>query len=67
MLVLTRKTGESVIIGERPNLIKVTVLPNHGHGSAGIRLGFDADKSVPIHRAEAYKVRTQRQKLKESS
>lgn len=48
MLVLSRKQGESIIIG---NDIVVTVLevrPDH------IRLGIDAPRSVTVHREEVY-------------
>jgi carbon storage regulator len=48
MLVLSRKQGESIIIG---NDIVVTVLevrPDH------IRLGIDAPRSISVHREEVY-------------
>ncbi|AWN73046.1 carbon storage regulator [Legionella anisa] len=46
MLFLTRKVGESVIIGEE---IYCTVL-GYQHGE--ICLAFDAPQSLPIHREE---------------
>lgn len=46
MLVLTRKVGESVVIGED---IYCTVV-DYRHGE--VRLAFDAPKSIPIHRDE---------------
>ncbi|MGO4296706.1 carbon storage regulator CsrA [Glutamicibacter sp. MCAF14] len=46
MLVLTRKVGEQVLIGED---IVVTVLEAKGES---IKLGIDAPKGVKIHRAE---------------
>jgi len=46
MLVLSRKRGESVVIG---NGITVTVLDVRGDR---VRLGFDAPAEVPIHRQE---------------
>ncbi len=48
MLVLTRKTGQSVIIGEG---IEVTVLSVSGDK---VRIGVTADKEVPIYRDEVY-------------
>ena len=48
MLVLSRKVGESVLIG---NNIKVTVLQLEGNN---IRLGFDAPNDVVIHREEVF-------------
>ncbi|MBN2280395.1 MAG: carbon storage regulator CsrA [Candidatus Marinimicrobia bacterium] len=48
MLVLTRKTEESIRIG---NNIVITVLEcNNGH----TKLGINAPKEVPVHREEVY-------------
>ena len=46
MLVLTRRIGETLIIGED---IRVTVLDVSGNQ---IRLGVTAPKEVPVHREE---------------
>jgi len=46
MLVLSRKLGESIVIG---NGITVTVIEVHGER---VRLGFSAPADVPIHREE---------------
>ena len=49
MLVLTRKTEESIRIG---NNVVITVLEcNNGH----TKLGINAPKEVPVHREEVYK------------
>jgi carbon storage regulator len=48
MLVLTRKPGESIIIG---NDIVVTVLEVR---SDQIRIGIDAPRSISVHREEVY-------------
>lgn len=48
MLVLTRKRGEAIHIGDG---IAVTVLEVHGDR---VRLGFDAPVEVPIHRQEVH-------------
>lgn len=48
MLVLTRRAGESIVIG---NDVTVTVLEVRGDQ---IRLGIDAPRDVPIHREEIY-------------
>lgn len=46
MLVLTRKVGEKLVIG---NSIMVTILESHG---GRIRLGIDAPHEVPVYREE---------------
>jgi carbon storage regulator len=46
MLILTRRLGESIKIGEK---ITVTVLGTKG---AQVRLGIDAPKDIPVHREE---------------
>lgn len=48
MLVLSRRTGESIVIG---NDITITVLEVRGDV---IRLGIDAPRSVVVHRQEVY-------------
>ncbi len=48
MLVLTRKLGESIVIG---NNVRVTVLEMQGKQ---IRLGIDAPPEVSVHRGEVY-------------
>lgn len=54
MLVLSRKCDQAVIIGGAENLantLKVTVIEIHG---GSVRLGFEADKGVPVHREEVW-------------
>jgi carbon storage regulator len=54
MLVLSRKDGESVIVGGGsgfPCLCKVTVL---GVSGSKVRLGFDVDAGVPVNREEVW-------------
>jgi carbon storage regulator len=54
MLVLSRKTQESVVVGGRGRLertLKVTVLEIK---NGRVRLGFEADASVPVHRYEVW-------------
>lgn len=48
MLILTRRTGESVMIGED---VAVTVLGVRGDQ---VRIGFSAPGEVPVHREEVY-------------
>lgn len=54
MLVLTRKNRESVIIGRAEDLevmLEITVLEIEG---GRVRLGFEADTRMPIHRREVW-------------
>lgn len=54
MLVLSRKSNESIVIGGGDGLhrvLKITVL-EVGHGK--VKLGFDVDGDVPVHRAEVW-------------
>ena len=48
MLILTRRVGETITIGED---VKVTVLGVKGNQ---VRIGIDAPKSVAVHREEIY-------------
>lgn len=49
MLILTRRIGESLKIGDD---IKVTVLDSKGKQ---IRLGIEAPRDVEVHREEVYR------------
>ena len=54
MLVLARKSMESVVVGGSgrfERLRKVTVLEIK---NGTVRLGFEADASIPVHRAEVW-------------
>lgn len=48
MLILTRKSGESITIGDE---IKIQVIEIKGKQ---VRLGIDAPKKYSIHREEVY-------------
>jgi carbon storage regulator len=48
MLILTRRVGETVMIGRD---LTVTVLGVKGNQ---VRVGVDAPKEVPVHREEVY-------------
>ncbi len=48
MLVLTRRVGESIVIGHD---IVVTVLEVRGDV---VRVGIEAPRQVPVHRSEIY-------------
>jgi carbon storage regulator CsrA len=54
MLVLSRKSQESVVVGGCDGfaqVLKVTVVEING---GRVRLGFEVDKNVPIHRWEVW-------------
>lgn len=48
MLVLSRKTNESILINGN---VVVTVLDIRGRN---VRLGIEAPKGIPVHRREVY-------------
>ncbi|MDO4431138.1 MAG: carbon storage regulator CsrA [Lonepinella koalarum] len=49
MLILTRKIGESLLIG---NDIEITVLSFHGNQ---VKIGVKAPKDIAVHREEIYR------------
>jgi carbon storage regulator len=54
MLVLSRKSQEAVVVGGAggfERMLKVTVLEIKGNS---VRLGFEADAAVPVHRLEVW-------------
>jgi carbon storage regulator len=58
MLVLTRKFGEVIIIGDD---IKIVILGIKGNQ---VRLGIEADKDISVHRLEIYEKLKQEQEQK---
>jgi len=50
MLLLTRRVGETIIIGEKE--VRIVVLAIKGNQ---VRLGIEADDDISIHREEVYK------------
>lgn len=49
MLLFTRKTGETFLIG---NDIKITVVE---HGNSEVQFGIEAPRDVAVYREELYK------------
>jgi len=48
MLILTRRAGESIVVGDE---VTITVLEMRG---GQVKLGIDAPKEVAVHREEIY-------------
>ncbi len=61
MLILTRKLGESVIIGDN---IKITIVKIH---KQQVKLGVDASKNVIVNREEIYMKKKEKNKLSSSN
>ncbi len=62
MLILTRRLGESITIGDN---IKVTVLAIHGHQ---VKIGVVAPQTIMVHREEIYlKIQEENKRKKESN
>ena len=61
MLILTRKLGESVIIGDN---IKITIVKIH---KQKVTLGVDASKNVIVDREEIYMKKNEKNKLSSSN
>ncbi len=59
MLILTRRVGETLVIGDN---VTVTVLGVKGNQ---VRIGVNAPKDVPVHREEIYE-RIKREKAAEA-
>lgn len=49
MLILTRKSGESIVVGDK---IRVTVIEIKGNQ---VRLGVEAPRQTSVHREEVYR------------
>ncbi|MHC4698491.1 MAG: carbon storage regulator [Planctomycetota bacterium] len=49
MLILTRKAGERVVIGDDGHEVCITVVTTR---QGAVQLGFEAPREIPIHREE---------------
>ena len=62
MLILTRKTGESIMVGGA----EITIIEIRKDAAGNrVRLGITAPKEMPVHRREVYDaIQRQRQEKK---
>ena len=51
MLILSRKLGESIIIGKGKNKIVIKLLQTQGKQA---KLGIEAPREIPVHREEIF-------------
>ncbi len=51
MLILTRRIGEKIMIGNIDEVIEVAVL---GVNGGQVRIGIDAPDNIPVHREEIF-------------
>lgn len=64
MLILARKVGEEIVIGDGESQVVVLVTEICGDK---VRLGIEARRSVPIHRREVYQaIQTERRDPREA-
>lgn len=61
MLILTRKTNQSIMIGDEIEVIIVEVRGDQ------VKLGIKAPRNIPVHRSEVYKEIQEQNKQASSS
>ena len=54
MLVLSRKSHEAVVVGGSAGFERVLVVTVLEINNGRVRLGFEVDKEVPVHRWEVW-------------
>jgi len=51
MLVLTRKVGEALVLGDGEVIVRVVGISS---GGSKVRIGIEAPDELPVHRQEVY-------------
>jgi len=54
MLVLTRKSQETIVVGGADGLERLVTVTVLEIGAGKVKLGFQARDSVPVHRGEVW-------------
>jgi len=54
MLVLSRKSSETVVVGGADGLDRLLTVTVLEIGAGKVKLGFEAPGSVPVHRGEVW-------------
>ena len=54
MLVISRKSQESVVVGGANGFEHVLTITVLGISGERVKLGFDVDPSIPVHRSEVW-------------
>lgn len=49
MLIFTRRLGEKIMIGDDIELVNLT------HAGNQVKIGINAPREIPVHRAEIYR------------
>jgi carbon storage regulator len=54
MLVLSRRSQETVVVGGADGLDRLVTVTVLEIGAGKVRLGFDAPDAIPVHRGEVW-------------
>jgi carbon storage regulator CsrA len=54
MMVLSRKSQESVVVGGAGGFERVLKISVLGISGERVKLGFDVDPSIPVHRSDVW-------------
>lgn len=54
MLILSRRNGEKVVVGGSGGLDRVITIKVLQIASGRVKLGFEVDRNIPVHREEVW-------------